>query len=101
MSLAALMSEHRRRLLLDALLEADGHQVNERVARQFVAARLGDAGQDGLRAELLWLSRAGLVDLERLASPPAGELWLAKLRDAGLVVARGQHHPGVADRVLS
>ncbi len=100
MSITTLLAEHRRRLVLDALLEADVHRLNERIIGGYVAARLQEGTRDQLRADLLWLERAGLVRVERLPAAPHGELWLPVLLEAGAVVARGQRHPGITDRTL-
>lgn len=96
MSLSTILAEQRRLVVLQTLKEDADHACNERVLRQVVGMKVDDVTRDQLRADLLWLERAGLVKIEKLDAGGAGELWHVTLRDDGLAVAKGRVHPGVA-----
>lgn len=97
MSLAEMMHEDRRLVILRALNEAEGYSLNESILeRTLMRVRLGIVDRDMVRTYLLWLERHGLVRVETLtdgASP--GELWLATATELGTAVARGRAHPGI------
>lgn len=97
MSLAELLHEDRRLVILRALDEADGYSLNESIlGRTLERVRLGIVDRDQVRTYLLWLERHELVRIEKLedgASP--GELWIATATKLGTAVARGRAHPGI------
>jgi hypothetical protein len=97
MSLAEMMHEDRRGVILRALDEADQKSLSERtLERVLLHLRLGVVGRDLVRGYLTWLESHGLVRVERLPDD-AGELWVATATKHGTEVARGRRHPGVAE----
>ncbi len=90
--------EQDRRLVILRTLADGGYALNEGVLRQALQ-RIGhpEATRDLIRADAEFLARHGLVRVEKLPMP-SGELWVAHLTEAGLDVAGGQPHEGVARR---
>lgn len=95
MSLTSLMAEERRQIVLAALAEASGFQMNEDSVRIVLRAIGHNVTSDVMRGDLKWLSEVDLIRLDHV--PVAGgELWIAHLRQMGQDVANGAHFPGVA-----
>lgn len=94
---AARLAEDRRAAVLQILAEVEGYSLNEELlAKELMRARFGVVTQEDMRAILAFLERQGLVTIERLAMPAAGELWAVTATRSGRDVARGAAHPGVA-----
>ena len=96
MSMVTVMAEDRRLVILRALDES-GYQANESVLRKGLAVFGHAVTHDTVRADIEFLRAQGLVRVEVL-HPASGDLWLVHLLDAGMDVARGVYHPGVARR---
>lgn len=97
MSIASLLAEDRRLVILRALAEDHDAALNERVLRRVLASFGHDVSADMLRGDLQWLADQALIRIETLPAQDGGaDLWLAHGRDDGLDVARGRPHPGVA-----
>jgi Fe2+ or Zn2+ uptake regulation protein len=96
-SIAGLLAEDRRLVILRALAEDHDAALNERLLSR-VLQRFGhDVSFDVLRGDLHWLADQGLIRIETLPGQDGGvDLWVAHARDDGLGVARGRPHPGVA-----
>ena len=98
MSLADLLAEDRRLVILRALTEVPGYEANESVMRTALAHYGHRTGADMVRADLEWLETHGLLRVERLPTQ-SGTLWLSSLTTAGRDVAEGAAtHPGVKRR---
>jgi hypothetical protein len=96
MSLADVLAEDRRLIVLRALDEGDMH-ANETVLKQMVVA-LGHApSREMIRGDLTFLAENRLIRLDK-ATVQTGELWIAHLTADGQDVARGRSYPGVARR---
>ena len=87
-----------RRLVILRTLSESNYVLNEGILRQALA-RIGhpEAAKDLVRADMQFLETHGLIRVEKLPMP-SGELWVAHLEEAGLDVANGQPHEGVARR---
>lgn len=96
MSLAQVMAEDRRLVILRVLSEAR-FAANESVLRKSLGAFGHQVGSDVVRADLAFLQEHQLVRVEVL-HVSSGDLWLAHLTEAGNDVAEGRAHPGVARR---
>ena len=91
------LAETRRRVTLDAMIEAGG-QLSDTSLRS-VLGRIHVEHTDlaEVRADMEFFARHGLVSVDKL--PHAGhELWVAKFTAAGQAVARGRNHVGIAER---
>lgn len=94
---AERLAADRRGACLRILTAAEGFALNEDLlTRELLRARFGTVTRDDMRGLLAWLERQGLVEIERLADAPGGELWAVTATRAGRDVARGAEHPGVA-----
>jgi hypothetical protein len=104
MSLAGVLAEDRRLVVLRSLAEDAGYSANEMVLQRLLDHVGHRVARDMVRADLAFLAEHGLIRLETLAMPPrdprafgaTGELWVAHLLPAGEDVAKGRMHPGVA-----
>lgn len=96
---AELLAEDRRQFILGALEQAGDYRQND-LALKAVLDRFGHhVGRDIIRADLTWLEQHGLLVIEHLGDASSGpSVWLAKMTEAGLDVAQGRLHPGVARR---
>jgi DNA-binding transcriptional ArsR family regulator len=95
MSLATVLAEDQRLVILRTLSEVSGYALNEQVLHRALAAVGHNVTHDVVRGHLQFLKDAGLVRIEDLAMP-SGVLWLAHLMTRGQDVASGAHFPGVA-----
>jgi hypothetical protein len=97
-SLTEVLMKDRRLVVLRTLSEVQAYSLNEGVLRQALHS-IGhfEAGKDIIRADLQFLEQHALIRIEKMPMP-SGELWVAHLLDAGLDVANGQAHEGVARR---
>lgn len=97
-SLAELLHEDRRLVILRALNEVDDKSLNEcLIERVLGRVRLGIVDRDMVRGYLTWLEQQGLVTIQKLdGGAVPGELWTATATKRGQAVARGLSHPGVA-----
>ena len=96
-SLAELMEEDRRLVVLRILQEAPDYSLNESLLRKGLeAVRLGIVGKDQMRSMLTWLADNGLVRVEKIPVGETPELWVATVTALGAEVARGRIWPGVA-----
>ena len=98
MSLASVMAEDRRLVLLRALSEMSPSKANETVLKMAVNMFGHGAGRDVVRGDLAWLEGQRLVRIEKLTAQD-GDFWVAHLTVDGDEVASGRFHPGVAKRV--
>jgi hypothetical protein len=96
-TLADQMAEDRRLILLRALAEASGMQLNETILKLAVNTFGHAAGRDMVRADLAWLEDQRLARIEKLDTA-SGAFWVAFLTTDGEEVAQGRRHPGVARR---
>jgi hypothetical protein len=95
-SLTEVLMKDRRLVVLGTLSKMQA--LNEGVLRQaLVSIGHSEAARDLIRADLQFLENHGLIRVEKLPMP-SGELWVAHLLEAGLDVANGQPHEGVARR---
>ena len=99
MTLAVILAEDRRLVILRTLSEVPTFSSNEGILRRALAA-IGhpEATKDLVRADLEFLERHSLIRIEKLAMQTSGELLVAHLLEAGADVANGQAHAGVARR---
>jgi Fe2+ or Zn2+ uptake regulation protein len=95
MSLAVVLAEDQRLVILRTLSDVANYQLNEQVLHSALKAIGHSVTHDVVRGHLQWLKDAGLVRIETLALP-SGELWVAHLMARGQDVAGGAHFPGVA-----
>lgn len=98
MSLADLLTEDRRLVILRSLDEAPAKVLNEAVLQAMLSALGHVVGRDVVRADLSWLETHALLRLEHLALGGERKLWRAELRAEGEDVARGRIHAGVKQR---
>lgn len=92
MSFDDLVTQDRKRLVLDALETADAYTANEVVLAQKLAEFGHRVSRDRLRSDLAWLAEQELL----IAQQPGG-VWVVTLTARGSDVARGHvQHPGVA-----
>jgi hypothetical protein len=96
MSMAEIMAENRRLIMLRALDES-GYAANETVLKSVVETFGHHPSRDMIRADFTFLAEHGLIRLEKLAVQ-SGDLWVAHLLTPGQEVAKGRVHPGVARR---
>lgn len=96
-SLAELIEEDRRLVVLRVLQEAADYSLNESLLRKSLeAVRLGIVGKDQMRSMLTWLADNGLVRVEKIGVGETPDLWVATVTALGAEVARGRIWPGVA-----
>lgn len=98
-SLAQVLAEDQRLVVLRLLSEVAGAHLNEDVLRQGLASVGHQVGRTDVRAVVQFLERHALVQVEKLAMP-SGELWLVQLTDDGSAVAGGRRHEGIARPTL-
>ncbi len=96
MTLANVLAEDRRLVILRTLTEVPGTHLNEVVLKTALDGFGHRVATDLLRADLAWLVEHRLVRVEKIIAPSSGELWLVHLTRDGQDVAEGRHHPGVA-----
>ncbi|PZW46855.1 hypothetical protein C8P66_108134 [Humitalea rosea] len=95
-SLAEILAQDRRCVVLRALQEDHDYSLNEDTLRSVLASfGHGVIKRDLIRADLAWLEEQRLLRVEKLAAA-SGELWIATLTADGAAVAQGAPHPGVA-----
>lgn len=97
MSLSQVLAEDRRLVMLRALTEVPGFELNETVLRLTLDHFGHHVGRDIVRADIQYLADHRLV-VQRALQASAGELWMVKLTGAGEDVANGRQHVGVARR---
>jgi hypothetical protein len=98
MSFAEELAADRRLVVLRALAEMPGNAGNESVVKQALDYFGHRVGSDIVRADLQFLSDHGLLRIEKIEAAK-GELWVARLTQAGDDVAAGRSvHPGVKRR---
>jgi hypothetical protein len=97
MSLSQMLAEDRRLVILRALTEVPGYELNEMVLRQALDQFGHHASRDLVRADIQFLDEHRLV-VQRVLQAASGELWMVKLTAAGEDVANGRLHVGVARR---
>lgn len=85
MSLAILMTEHQRLVILRLLAEVPGYDLNESILQDGLDAYGLDISRDGLRSQLAWLAEQGLLTLTQV-----GGSQLATLTGRGEDVATGR-----------
>ena len=95
MSLRELLTEEQRLAVLLTLGEAERYRLNESVLKSALSSMALVVGRDDIRAHLEWLSRQGLVTVQRMDTPTTGTLWIATLTPEGDDVRRGRSFPGV------
>jgi hypothetical protein len=95
MSLATVLSEDRRLVILRSLSEVPGFHLNEDVLRTTLNHFGHNAGRDLVRADIDYLVEHRLARVEKL-HPASGELWLVHLTGTGDEVAQGRPHVGIA-----
>ena len=98
-TLATLMAEQRRRVMLGVLGEMQSNRANDYVLRVVVERRVDVVDRNLVRADLSYLETHGLITVERLEHD-GQDVWIATLTDYGSAVARGLQHQGVAAREL-
>lgn len=97
MSLADRLAAERRGAALRLLREDAQYRLPETSLRRTLDFYGYPAWADVVRADLLYLEGHGLARVERVPTGARGEdLWVAVLTPAGLEVAQGRPHPGVA-----
>ena len=89
-SLAVVLQEDRRGLILCTLDEASGFRLSDVSIRTILDNFGHRVSTDQVRGDLHWLAEQGLVRVEKVETH-----WLAELLNAGQEVARGVSHPGV------
>ena len=92
-NLTNVLAEDRRRVILQLLADDDDYSLNDTVLKQALASLGHNTPRDLVHADLTWLETHGLVRVQKLGD---GDVWVAKLTEAGQDVAGGQPHPGVA-----
>jgi hypothetical protein len=95
MSLAAVLAEDQRLVILRTLSEVQGYALNEQVLHRALSAVGHNITHDVVRGHLQFLKDAGLVRTD-VMSMQSGDLWVAHLMVRGQDVATGAHYPGVA-----
>lgn len=85
MTLANLMTEHQRLVILRLLSEVPGYDLNESILQDSINAYGLNISRDGLRTQLAWLAEQGLLILR-----PVGGSQLASLTGRGEDVAAGR-----------
>ncbi|MFT8645661.1 hypothetical protein [Gluconacetobacter sp.] len=101
MSVASVVTEDRRLVILRSLKEMANHQLGEDLILRAVQMTGRDIDFDRARGDLEHLERAGCVGIERLPRSGGRELWLVHLTQDGLRAAEGlQIVPGVARRTM-
>lgn len=83
-TLAEMISENRRRLILQFLVASGGNSANEEVLGMVLREQGNVTSHDALRTELAWLQEQGLVEVEDLRG-----LRIAKLTQRGFEAADG------------
>lgn len=97
MTLARILAEDRRLVILRLLHEDGDFSVNESILAKALAAYGHAIGRDALRTEIAWLAEQGLVTVEDLPRPGRDPLAVVTLTERGADVAQGRvRTPGVA-----
>jgi hypothetical protein len=92
-----MLAEDRRLVILRALTEVPGFELNEVVLRQVLDEFGHHASRDLVRADIDYLASHTLITLRKL-NAASGEIVMVKLTPAGDDVAKGRQHVGVAKR---
>jgi len=92
-SLARILAEDRRLVILRTLAEDHDYSVNDFVLKRALASLGHDVSRDMLRGDLTWLKDQGLLRVKVLDD---GTIWVATATEDGVDIARGRPHPGVA-----
>jgi len=80
-----VLAEDRRLCILRLLEESPAYEANDSTLNTLLR-RLGNAvSRDALRTELQWLQEQGVLSIDQLAE----HLWIARITERGLDVARG------------
>jgi hypothetical protein len=95
MSLATVLAEDQRLVLLRTLSEVSGYSLNEQVLHRALATIGHNITHEVVRGHLQFLKDNGLVRIDVLPVT-SGDLWVAHLMTRGQDVASGAHYPGVA-----
>lgn len=91
MSLATLISSNIRLILLRAMEEAPGYNLNESILHTIVGKFGHSVSRDVIKTELSWLKEQGLVSLENVIG-----YYVVTLTQRGADVAAGRSSvPGV------
>ena len=95
MSLASVLEEDQRLVILLTLAEVPGYTLNDQVLHRALSSVGHNITHDVVRGHLQWLADAGLVRKEAI-KVTSGDLWIAHLMTRGQDVTTGAHYPGVA-----
>ncbi len=95
MSLAAVLAEDQRLVILRTLSEVAAYALNEQVLHRALGTIGHNISHAVVRGHLQFLKDAGLVRIDVLPMA-SGDLWVAHLTTSGQDVATGAHYPGVA-----
>lgn len=95
-SMADVLAEDRRLVVLRGLAEDSGRRMNEYVLKRVLKYFGHDVSRDVVRADLAWLAEQRLIRIERLHDDAGAEMQIAHLTEDGEDVGGGRPHPGVA-----
>lgn len=96
MSLATVLAEDRRLVILRALHEAHDYSLNESVLKKVLETFGHAVSRDLVRADVAWLAEQRLVRAVPVEGAATVGLSVVRLTEDGGDVARGRYHPGVA-----
>ena len=89
-NLTDVLAQDRRRVILQLLADDDDYSLNDTVLKQALASVGHNTPRDLVHADLTWLETHGLVRVQKLAE---GDVWVARLTEAGQDVAKLAPNP--------